>query len=127
MIAGAGPRMRDTILRSLFWAGVVGVSVASLLPRDALPPIAFVIWDKLEHVVAYAALAALGWLAYPARRNLAAIFLGLVMLGGGLELLQTHVPNREATIGDAIANTLGVGLGLALVRFGRRVRGVGDG
>jgi len=119
--------MREKFLRPAFWAGVIGVSIVSVLPRDVLEPITFDIWDKLQHVIAYGVLSVLGGMAYPARKNLVAIFFGLVTLGGALELIQTHVPNRQASVGDAVANALGAGLGLILERLAGRVRaGRGD-
>ncbi len=107
--------MRVTLLRSLFWAGVVAVSVVSVTPRDHLPPIGLDVWDKLQHVLAYAVLSGLGGHVYPARKSLVALFLGLVALGGVLEVIQFFLPNREAEIGDAVANAVGAGIGLLAV------------
>lgn len=104
--------MRVTLIRLLFWAGVVAVSVVSVTAKDHLPPIGFDVSDKLQHVLTYAVLSGLGGLAYPARKHLAALFLGLVAWGGALEVIQLSVPNREAEFGDAVANAMGVGMGL---------------
>ncbi len=106
--------MRVTLLRSLFWVGVVAVSVVSVTPRDYLPS-GFDVWDKLQHVFIYAMLSGLGGQAYLARKNLVHLFLGLVALGGVLEVIQLFVPNREAEFGDAIANAVGAGIGLLAV------------
>ena len=107
--------MRITLLRWLFWAGVVAVSLVSVTPRDQLPPIGIDLWDKLQHVLAYAVLSGLAGQAYAARKYLAHLFLGLVALGGVLEVIQSFIPNREAEIGDAIANAVGAGIGLLAV------------
>jgi VanZ family protein len=38
--------------------------------------------------------------------------LGLVVLGAGLELAQSVTPNRDGSITDAVANLVGVTIGL---------------
>ena len=54
--------------RPSFWAMLLCVTVLSLLPTDYLPPQIFSLWDKAQHALAFAALAALGLQAYPHRR-----------------------------------------------------------
>ena len=112
--------MRAFFVRSLFWAGVVGLSALSVTPRDYLPPVGVEVWDKLQHVLAYAVLSALGGRAYPAKKHVAALFFGLVALGGALEAIQTFVPGREAGVADAIANAVGTGIGLFVERVARK-------
>ena len=70
-------------------------------------------WDKLDHFIAYFGLSMLSTLAWGLRRSLAGLFLGLVALGGGLEILQSLV-GRDGEWGDFIANDLGILLGLAV-------------
>ena len=111
--------MKTSILRLLFWAGVIGLSVVSVTPGEFLPHLGFNIWDKLQHVLAYAGVSVLGGLAYPAKKNIAAIFLGLVALGAALEVIQSFVPNRVPGFGDAIANAVGTGIGLFVERLVR--------
>ena len=104
-----------TVLRWSFWAGVVALSIVSVTPREHLPTISLDVWDKLQHVIAYGMLSGLGAQAYTAKKNLVHLFLGLVALGGVLEVIQQFVPNREAEFGDAIANAVGVGIGLVAI------------
>jgi VanZ family protein len=104
------------ILQSLFWSGILVLIVVSVIPRDYLPPPGFDMWDKLQHVLAYTILSVLGGQAYPGKKYLASIFFGLIILGGSLEVIQSIVPNREASFGDEVANTIGVGIGLVIVR-----------
>ncbi len=111
--------MRAFFVRSLFWAGVVGLSALSVTLQDYLPPVGGV-WNKLQHVLAYAVLSALGGRAYPAKKQVAALFFGLVVLGGALEAIQTIVPGREAGVADAIANAVGTGIGLFAERVARK-------
>ncbi|WP_413204064.1 VanZ family protein [Rhodospirillum sp. A1_3_36] len=93
-------------------AGLLMVSalVGSLLPQMG-PPGEYGI-DKMVHVLGYAALAfALGeirGLRWPW-----ALILALV-IGGGAELLQTAVPERDGSWGDFFAGGLGAALGVAV-------------
>ena len=110
----------------LFVLGVLAVASVSLLPQQALPPVG--LWDKLQHLVAYGALALTGGAAFPGNRRLLVLGGGLILFGGALELAQAGIPGRFGSIGDALANALGVALGLAVAhwaahfaaRFGRQ-------
>jgi len=97
-----------------FAAGVVAVSVLSLIPSDALPGIE--VWDKLQHLLAYLVLAVTGAVAFPGRRSLPWLAIGLLILGCVLEAIQAFVPGRVADVDDAVANAIGVGLGLVIAR-----------
>jgi len=70
-------------------------------------------WDKLDHFTAYFGLAVLATLAWGLRRSLVWVFLAVVALGGGLEIIQTLV-GRDGEWGDFFANDLGALLGLVL-------------
>jgi VanZ family protein len=97
-----------------FAACVAAVSVLSLTPSDALPGIE--LWDKLQHVLAYLILAVTGAVAFPGRRSLPWLAVGLLILGCVLEAIQAFIPSRTASFDDAIANAIGVGLGLVIAR-----------
>ncbi|HRO62826.1 VanZ family protein [Thermomonas sp.] len=91
---------------------VAVVVVASLLPARELPSLG--VGDKWEHFLGYAVLAAGAVQLY--RRRLSWAFMGvvLVLLGIGLEYVQGAMGlGRVADRGDALANTLGVVVGLA--------------
>jgi VanZ family protein len=87
----------------LFWAIAALVIWGELGPGD----IGFNVWDKLQHFGAYALLAVLATLALEARRWWLLALLGLVALGGALEIGQGLV-GRDMSFRDEIANTLGV-------------------
>ena len=70
-------------------------------------------WDKADHFTAYFGLALLATLAWGLRRSLVWVLLGVVVLGGALEILQAFV-GRDAEWGDFFANTLGALAGMAL-------------
>lgn len=116
------PRKKHAIPRYLFWAGIIIVTVFSLIPRDINEVIGVNIWDKLEHFSTYFILLILGRLAYPDKKNLVKIFAGLFILGCSLEVLQVYIPNRQAGIDDAAANTLGIVAGIVVEFFIRKSR-----
>ncbi len=104
--------------RLVFWCAVIAVGLVSLLPRETLPETG--LWDKLEHAAAYAILCVIGVVSYPRRRTRMALVIGLVACGVALELLQSFVPGREASVADVIANTFGVVIGFAASMLTRR-------
>lgn len=86
------------------------VLVLCLLPSKDLPAIH--LWDKLEHALAYVALAF--WFGnVVVRRDYFWLGLALVAFGGLIELLQAHV-GRDAEWMDLLADTVGVAVGLLL-------------
>ena len=97
----------------LFWPALAVVAWGELTPH---PPRLEgpLMWDKLDHFIAYFGLALLATLAWGLRRSLVWVFLAVVSLGGILEILQTIV-GRDGEWGDFAANDLGAlaGLGLA--------------
>jgi VanZ family protein len=109
---------------AIFIAGILVVAVLMLTPADELPTVG--LWDKLEHGLAFAVLASSGAVAFPRRSSLIRLAWGLPCLGALFEVLQLFAPGRDAAVGDALANTLGVAIGLApfvIVPFVRIVRG----
>jgi VanZ family protein len=94
----------------MFWPALILVVWGELTPHP--PKLAGPwLWDKLDHFTAYFGLALLATLGWGLRRSLIWVFLGLVALGGGLELLQTLM-GRDGEWGDFFANDLGALLGL---------------
>lgn len=93
-----------------FWGGVGIITVASVLPGETMPPID--LWDKAQHAVTYAAVAALGGAGFGAARARWLAALGLVTLGGLLEVAQIYVPGRSGDFGDGVANAIGVVAGI---------------
>ena len=101
----------------LCWAGAI-LWLSSLTPQE-LPDAAFIAWDKVNHVLAYAVG---GWLAAGAfrlSRPLAPVA-GRIVLAVAVvaafgiidELVQTLTPGRTGgDIGDWIADLLGAGVG----------------
>lgn len=112
------PLRRPRLWLGIWFAMLAAVIVLSLVPppdmQVPLPDHA----DKAEHLLAYAALAFAGLQLFGSRAALAWMAVGLVALGVGLELAQgTLVPAvRRMDWLDAVANTVGVMLGVAPLR-----------
>lgn len=106
-------------LKVLFACSLVAVSILSLLPPNAEPSLSF-LSDKLQHASAYAWLALIGAIAYSSRRAKMTLLVMLPIFGAAIELVQYFVPDRTPELADAIANLVGVLLGLALVLVARQ-------
>lgn len=63
-------------------------------------------WDKAQHFTAYFGLAAMATMVLGLNRRLAWAILGVILLGGGLEILQGFT-GRDPDIFDFMANTFG--------------------
>lgn len=113
---------RLTILRFLFWAAVIFAFVMAIIPQP--PQLPGAPSDKVQHISAFAVLAALGVFAY-SRIGLLYLGVGLSLFGALIEVVQA-VPalHRDSDIVDWIADTVAAVAILLLlpwlrVRFGR--------
>jgi VanZ family protein len=113
------PCRRPAAWLALWFAGLVLVAAASLLPAGDLPPAPFPGVDKLEHLVGHGALSAYAAMLFaPARARLAAAG-GLLAFGIGIEAAQEVLTaTRQADAADVLANAAGIALG-QLVAFTR--------
>ncbi|MFW6265183.1 MAG: hypothetical protein ACOC2A_00220, partial [Halanaeroarchaeum sp.] len=70
--------------------------VASLVPGSGAPtPDPFVVGlDKLAHAGGFLVLTVLALRSVDDRRGVLAVAVGLVVLGGGIEVAQTAIPGR---------------------------------
>lgn len=97
----------------------LAIGVGSLLPASELPE--QLPWDKLNHLLGYAALAGLGGLAM---RRLGPVWLAATVYGLVIELAQIPVPGRlGGDPWDMFANALGAAFGVALAAALRRLAG----
>jgi VanZ family protein len=108
------PLRRPWLWAGLWWLAVAVVVVLSLVPP---PPMELPRHgDKIEHLLAYAALAAAAVQVWRPGRPLLLVGLGLVLMGVLLEFAQGALTaTRQADPADALANALGVLLGLLTV------------
>ena len=102
--------------KALFWLCFVALNVLALSPAPYLPPLEiFDWWDKAQHAIGFGTLAVLAVLAYPGVSKLR-IGLMLVALGVLIEVLQHFSGYRFGDWQDAVADGVGVVLGLGLAR-----------
>lgn len=107
------PFRRPWLWSGLWMLAVAAVVIGSLLPAQDLPkvPRGF---DKLEHFGAYAVLAAGAVQMFARRLSWGFVCVVLVLMGIGLEYLQAQMGlGRLLDRQDALANTIGVLIGLA--------------
>ncbi|MCA9213649.1 MAG: hypothetical protein KDB27_11315 [Planctomycetales bacterium] len=95
-----------TVCRWLFFLSAGGVTVGSLLPQTHVSSV-FVLKDWIVHAAAYAfctVLAICGFEGLPSRIR---AMIGLLMLGGVIEIVQPYV-GRSFAWHDLLANLGGV-------------------
>lgn len=105
-VVSASLRSMPTFLRLAFWLSLAALTVASLVPVDLLPPQAMNIWDKAQHALGFAWLAALGLASYP--RLPAPLAIGLIFWGGAIELVQWGTGWRYGEWIDWLADVIGI-------------------
>ncbi len=110
----------------------VAIVLLSVLPiPDMKMKVDVPLADKWTHMVMYGALTLIIWFEYrrshwhcDTRRLLLFAFLAPIVMGGALELIQSHLTTcRSGEWLDFVANTIGVVLGTAggmLMRFVRK-------
>lgn len=107
------------LLRLLFWAAALFALIMALDPHP--PSFPGEPSDKVEHMIAFAVLAALGAVAYP-RLALLKLFAGLSLFGAFIEVAQA-IPalHRDSDPLDWVADTVAAAVVL-LVVYGLRGR-----
>ena len=104
-------------LKVLFWMSFVAINILALSPAPYLPPLEiFNWWDKAQHSIAFASLAVLAVLAYPEASKRRIAFL-LIVQGVLIEVLQYFSGYRYGDWQDALADGVGVLLGLTLAAW----------
>ena len=109
-------------LKVLFWISFVAINILALSPAQYLPPLEiFNWWDKAQHAIAFATLAVMAVLAYPEALKRRIAFL-LIVQGVLIEVLQYFSGYRYGDWQDALADGVGVLLGLGLVAWLMRLQ-----
>jgi VanZ family protein len=111
-VSGTGRKWRGA-WRAVAWSAAVAVLGLSLAPLDVPPALSPTNADKLAHATLHGGLMFCFARGY-ARRAWPFIALALVAYGGLIELLQGLTPTRMASVPDALANSLGISIMLAL-------------
>jgi VanZ family protein len=100
-----------------FWICFIAINALALSPAPYLPPLEiFNWWDKAQHAIAFATLAVLAVLAYPEASKRRIAFL-LIVQGVLIEMLQYFGGYRYGDWQDALADGVGVLLGLILAAW----------
>ncbi len=103
------------IWKILFWISLVGLNVLALSPAPYLPPLEiFNWWDKAQHAIGFGTLSVLAVLAYPSVSKIRVGVL-LMLLGVLIEVVQYLGGYRFGDWQDALADGVGIVLGLSLV------------
>lgn len=109
------------LVRSAFVIALIAIFILAMIPLpEAITVFSF--QDKVEHTGAFLVLMLLGGRGWPT--GLAALFLGLVAYGLGIELCQHFfTANRVGDPWDLLADALGAaaGYGLLCSGMGRRI------
>jgi VanZ family protein len=101
-------------------AGLAGL-VCWLAFSPQPPPQADTGWDKLNHMLAFAALAFCAWRGFAtSARRLAGVPLALMAYGAVIELVQSRIPGRSGEWPDLLADAVGIAAGMALAAAGSR-------
>ena len=106
----------SNLRKALFWVCFLAINILALSPAPYLPPLEiFNWWDKAQHAIAFGTLAVLAVLAYPEASRLR---IALLLIGQGvlIEVLQYYGGYRFGDWQDAVADGVGVVLGLVLAR-----------
>lgn len=92
---------------------VVTVCWLALTPTP--PPTIDFGWDKLNHALAFTALAFSACLGHPASMRVRLLWLcALLAFAGLIEVLQAFVPGRSSEWGDLLGDTVGIAFGAVL-------------
>ena len=69
-------------------------------------------WDKLNHIVGFAAMGFVGCMGWPiSGRARLFVLLALFAFGGLIELLQLAIPEADSEWGDLVADAVGIAFG----------------
>ncbi|NCN85536.1 MAG: VanZ family protein [Sphingomonadales bacterium] len=100
----------QTISRILFWLLLGTILVISLMPATDAPTV--FADDKLNHILAFFTLSLMARLLWT-RTHAAILFVLLMALGGGIELLQLSMGfGRDADWWDFVADIVAILLGM---------------
>ena len=105
--------------KGVFFALIVLVLWLALTPQ---PPHAMDTgWDKLNHALAFGALALSGRFGFPGSRLRAfAVAIALIAFGAAIEWLQSYVPTRSSELNDLVADLVGIVVGLLAAALATR-------
>jgi VanZ family protein len=106
--------------RLLFWAAMIFAFVMAIVPQP--PDLPGEPGDKIQHVIAFATLAALGSWAYVSA-SAGKLLAGLSLFGALIEFVQA-IPavHRDSDVKDWIADTIAAAVVIAIITIWRARR-----
>jgi hypothetical protein len=107
----------QTVFRCIGWLLICAVVFVTLGPIRVRPITGEP--ASLERLVAFAAIGAVFWAAYPKQRLFVLLF--VLATVAGLELAQIYVPGRHGRVGDALVKATGALVGAGLAALAGRV------
>jgi len=107
-----------------WWLALIATTTASLMPNMGPPttPLLGLGMDKIIHLATYFVLAAVPALFFRSGGPIIRSVLLVAAMSIGIEFAQDLVPGRLFSMGDVIANMLGVLPGLVIGLYSRRYR-----
>jgi VanZ family protein len=108
-----------------YWLGLcvfLALVICWLAFHPKPPQFAEVAHDKVNHLLAFAALGFTGLLSrVPGVKGLLSVAVTLLALGGFIEIVQTQIPGRSGEWADLLADSVGIAIGSALASVWRRL------
>ena len=95
-----------TTARVVLTVGAICAAVLMLGPYQGLEHV-FGLSDKVAHALAFGALLAVSFIAFPRMRR-GDLAIAAVLLGASVEVAQMFTPDRSASFGDLAADSIGV-------------------
>ena len=110
-------------MRFVFFGAVLFAVILASLPHP--PEIPGQPSDKVQHIIAFAVLTLLAWLAYPATKRWR-LFVNLSALGVLIEVVQA-IPalHRDANLLDWLADCGAVAMTMGVIALAKKVIGGG--
>jgi VanZ family protein len=111
-------RAKVVTFRLLLFAALVAVTYLATTRHEY--PVVKDVWDKANHILAFYVLALLTDLSFPSSRSGWAKVAVLLAYGLLIEVIQSFLPRREASLLDLAANGAGIAmcqLSLPLLRY----------
>ncbi|MGZ5209018.1 MAG: VanZ family protein [Sulfuricurvum sp.] len=108
--------------RFSFFIALIAISILAFLPNYSALPSIVSISDLINHAVAFTVLSVLYSLSYP-YYSLKQTLLTLIGYGIFIEIVQAFLSTRYASIEDVLADSVGLIIGLVLLKIFRPTMG----
>ena len=107
--------MMTKVVKNIAWVLAIGVVVVCVIPAPHIVDVSH--FDKVEHLLAFAALSLVFLRAYSDKPLW--VITGCISFGLAIELIQYFIPWRSAEAADLLADILGVFAGWLVFKLYR--------